>query len=126
MRNLAIGRLVLVLVWWCCSWGWHYLHTLSGRAWSGSRERKIAELAYLMGGEYVADVPGPGIWTAAYKETDIEECPSTPALEKEARFNAPQPPPPPPFDAPPFSAKFQTYTIFGIPAGTVSMPCEVS
>ena len=84
----------------------------------------MAELAYLMGAESVAEVPGPGIWTAAYKVTDAEECPVTPALEKEARLNPPQPPPP--FDVPPFFAKFPTYTIFGIPAGTVSMPCEDS
>jgi hypothetical protein len=79
-----------------------------------------------MGAESVAEVPGPGIWTAAYKVTDAEECPVTPALEKEARLNPPQPPPLLPFDVPLLSATFQTYTIFGNPAGTVSMPCEDS
>jgi hypothetical protein len=34
-------------------------------------ERKVAESAYLRGGESATDVPGPGIWTTAYHVTAV-------------------------------------------------------
>jgi hypothetical protein len=45
---------------------------------------------------------------------------------EEARLNPDAPPASAAFDVPLFSAKFQTYTIFGIRSGTASIECEGS
>ena len=95
------------------------------------KERKMAELAYRMLGNDLNEVPGPGLFVTAYRVTSVKECPVTPTIEEEGRLNrrlnpAPVPPAPPPFDAPPSSAEFRTYTIFGIPSGTASVECEDS
>jgi hypothetical protein len=94
-------------------------------------ERKMAELAYRMLGNDLNEVPGPGLFVTAYRVTGVEECPVTPAVEEEGRLNRrlnpdPEPPPPSPFDAPPSSAEFRTYTVFGIPSGIASIECEDS
>ncbi|MDP9458354.1 MAG: hypothetical protein CYG60_15260 [Actinobacteria bacterium] len=89
-------------------------------------DRKMAQLAHSMGSETIADFPGPGLFVSAWKVTDVERCPMTPASEEEARLNPDVPPPGPPFDVLLFSAEVRTYTIFGIPFGTSSMPCENS
>ncbi len=69
-------------------------------------ERNLARLAYLRGGGSVTDVPGPGIRTAAYQVTAVQECPIIPALLEEARLNPGTPPPPSAtFDVTLFSAK---------------------
>ncbi len=87
-------------------------------------------LAQLLGND-LNEVPGPGLFVTAYRVTSVEECPVTPAIEEEERLNrrlnpTPELPPPSPFDAPPSSAEFRTYTIFGIPSGTASIECEDS
>ena len=68
-------------------------------------ERNLAEIAYLGGGGSVTDVPGPGIRTAAYQVTAVQECPITPALLQEARLNPGTPPPSATFNVTLFSAK---------------------
>ena len=68
-------------------------------------ERNLAELAYLGGGGSVTDVSGPGIRTAAYQVTAVQECPITSALLKEARLNPGTPQPSATFDVPCFPRK---------------------
>ena len=128
MKKLVAGCLVVALVPVVLFLGMTLppRHIGTGVERFEGEKRKMAELAFRMGGEFVADVPGPGVFITAYKVMDVKECPTTPALEREARLNPPQPPAPPPFDAPRFAAEFQRYTIFGIPAGTASIPCEDS
>lgn len=75
---------------------------------------------------FFSEFPGPGLWVAAYRLTDVRLCPDKPpkcgppTRRNGAWYENPG------CEEAPYAAEFQTYTVFGLPAGSLVMNCEAT